>query len=148
MPTDKAVTSLDNAGIRDNHRCGRVGDYLKDKIQPSAKLSVVSAYFTIFAYEALRTALDSVDSFRFLFGEPRFITSLDPSKVDPKAFKIEDDGLQLANRLQQRAVARACADWIRAKTQIRSVIQANLLHGKLYHIENGPVADAIIGSSN
>jgi len=109
------------SGIRDNRARGFVGDYLKAKIKPAADLSVVSAYFTIFAYAALRTQLESAAKLRFLFGEPRFISSLDPTKTDKKAFQIEDTGLVLANRLQQKAVARECADWIRRKVEIRSI---------------------------
>ena len=50
--------------------------------------------------------------------------------------------------MEQRIVARECADWIREKVNIRSMIRPNFLHGKLYHIENNGVNDAIIGSSN
>ena len=67
-----------------------------------SQLSVVSAYFTIYAYDALSKQLDQIDHLNFLFGEPRFIASLDPDKTDKKAFKIEDEGLELANRLQQK----------------------------------------------
>jgi SNF2 family DNA or RNA helicase len=137
-----------SSGIRDNRARGAVGDYLKAKIKPAADLSVVSAYFTIFAYDALRSQLESAAKLRFLFGEPRFISSLDPTKTDKKAFQIEDTGLVLANRLQQKAVARECADWIQRKVDIRSIAQANLLHGKLYHIDNQGVSEAILGSSN
>ena len=137
------------SGIRDNHKRGKVGDFLRDKIQSDAKLSFVSAYFTIFAYQALRDKLESVESVRFLFGEPRFINNLDPDKNDKKAFNIEDSTLQLANRLEQRRTAADCADWIRRKVDIRSVRYPGFLHGKLYHIEsaNG-VQDALLGSSN
>jgi SNF2 family DNA or RNA helicase len=50
--------------------------------------------------------------------------------------------------LQQKAIAKECADWITAKAAIRSVRQSNLLHGKLYHIASNGVEAAIIGSSN
>lgn len=89
-------------GIRDNHNRGRVSDFLIEKVVPGSALSIVSAYFTIYAYEALAGQLDQIDGLRFLFGEPRFIANLDPEKTDKKAFKIEDEGLSLANRLQQR----------------------------------------------
>ncbi len=55
------------SGIRDNHRHGKVGDFRREKIQSGAKLSFVSAYFTIYAYEAMRRELESADSLRFLF---------------------------------------------------------------------------------
>ncbi len=43
------------SGIRDNHSRGSVGEFLRDKIKRGAKLSVVSAYFTIYAFEALKS---------------------------------------------------------------------------------------------
>lgn len=142
------IASAPRSGIRDNLERGSVGDFLKDKIQPGSKLSIVSAYFTIYAFEALKDHLLQIDSLNFLFGEPRFVRSLDPEKTDKKAFKIEDTGLKLANRHLQKRVAKECADWIRQKVQIKSVKQANLLHGKMYHIDNNGREKAILGSSN
>jgi superfamily II DNA or RNA helicase len=134
--------------IRDNHTRGKVADFLSEKITSGSQLSVVSAYFTIYAYEALSAELDQIGHLNFLFGEPRFIASLDPDKTDKKAFKIEDEGLELANRLQQKKIARRCAAWLRDKVEIRSIRQANLLHGKLYHINDGRREHALLGSSN
>lgn len=136
------------SGIRDNYNRGSVADFLSEKIMEGSVLSIVSAYFTIYAYESLKDKLDVIDHLRFLFGEPRFVKVLDPDKTDKKAFRIEEDGLHLKNRLDQRRVARDCADWINQKVDIRSVRQANLLHGKMYHIANGGVEEAILGSSN
>jgi hypothetical protein len=86
------------SGIRDNHSRGSVGEFLRDKIRDGSSLSVVSAYFTIYAYDALRAELDRIRSMRFLFGEPRFIRSIDPDRTDKKVFKIEDEGLTLDRR--------------------------------------------------
>ncbi len=136
------------SGIRDNRTRGKVAEFLKEKATSGSRLSVVSAYFTIYAYEALKDNLDQIEHLRFLFGEPRFVRSLDPNKVDKKAYKIEDNGLKLSNRLKQKPVARRCAEWIREKVEIKSIRQANLLHGKMYHIDNNGVQEAIMGSSN
>jgi len=141
-------SSISSSGIRDNHHCGKVADFLVEKISAESELSVVSAYFTIYAYEALAEQLDQISNLRFLFGEPSFITSLDPDKTDKKAFKIEDEHLELSNRLQQKDVARRCAEWISKKVEIRSIRQANLLHAKLYHLHDGHREHAILGSSN
>ena len=135
-------------GIRDNFERGSVADFLLEKIQNGSELSIVSAYFTIYAYEALKDKLDQIEKLRFLFGEPRFVKSLDPNKTDKKAYQIEDTGLQLKNRLGQRRAARECAEWITQRVEIRSVRQSNLLHGKMYHIANNGVEEAILGSSN
>ena len=63
MPTPST-----NSGIRDNHRRGNVADFLKAKVQTGSRLSVVSAYFTIYAYEALKDKLDNIEHLDFLFG--------------------------------------------------------------------------------
>ncbi len=136
------------SGIRDNLKRGTVGDFLKEKIKKGSTLSIVSAYFTIYAFEALKDHLLDIENLNFLFGEPRFVTSLDPEKTDKKAFKIEDEGLTLQNRLKQKQIAKECAAWIREKVAIRSVRQSSLLHGKMYHVSHDNVEDAILGSSN
>ena len=137
-----------NTRIRDNHDRGTVGDFLKSNIENGSSLSVVSAYFTIHAFEALKAHLWEIDGLRFLFGEPDFIKNLDARNTDSKAFKIEDEGLQLDKPLQQRPIAQECADWIKDKVEIKSTRQSNLLHGKMYHIANNGVEKAIMGSSN
>lgn len=136
------------SGIRDNHSRGGVGDDLREVIQPGCKMSVVSAFFTVYAYDALKDELDQIEHMDFLFGEPRFISRLDPDRTEKKAFIIDAKGLQLANVLQQKRVARECADWIRAKVSVRSVRQLNFLHGKMYHVSQNGVDRAIMGSSN
>jgi SNF2 family DNA or RNA helicase len=137
-----------NSGIRDNHTRGIVADFLRAKIRVGSRLSVVSAYFTIYAYEALKEHLDQIEHLDFLFGEPRFIASLDPDKTEKKAFILDGTGLHLANHLKQKRVARDCAEWIRQKVDIKSIRHAQLLHGKMYHIANAGVEEAILGSSN
>ena len=137
-----------NTRIRDNHDRGTVGDFLKANIENDSSLSVVSAYFTIHAFEALKAYLWKIDGLRFLFGEPDFIKNLDARDTDPKAFKIEDEGLHLNKPLQQRPIAQECADWIEKKVEIKSTQQSNLLHGKMYHIANNGEEKAIMGSSN
>jgi SNF2 family DNA or RNA helicase len=111
-------------------------------------MSVVSAFFTVYAYDLMKHELDAIGHMDFLFGEPRFITRLDPDRTEKKAFIIDARGLRLANVLQQKRVARECADWIRAKVDVRSVRQLNFLHGKMYHVSQNGVDRAIMGSSN
>jgi len=81
------------SSLRDNRTRGTVGDFISDNLSPDCSLSFVSAYFTIYAYLQLKNKLDEIDTLRFLFGEPRFISSIDPTKTDKKQFMIEDDKL-------------------------------------------------------
>ncbi|MEA3471701.1 MAG: ATP-dependent helicase, partial [Thermodesulfobacteriota bacterium] len=134
-----ASSDLKTSGIWDNHHRGTIGDFLKEKILKDSDLSFVSAYFTIYAYAALKDQLDRIDHLRFLFGEPQFIQSLDPDKTEKKAFRIEDDALSLSNRLEQKRVARECSDWLKSKVDIRSIVKPGFLHGKMYHMNNNGV---------
>ena len=139
----------ETAGIIDN-RNRRIGEFLQQRIEPNSSLSVVSAYFTIYAYEALRVALGSIGGMRFLYGDPQSVGSMDPGADEVKAFRLaEDGGIELKQALAQKPLARACAAWIRKCVDIRTIKQANFLHGKLYHLErpDGDTA-AVVGSSN
>lgn len=73
---------VSSSGLRDNRSRGTVAQFLQEKIQDGSRLSVVSAYFTIYAYGALKSTLDQIDHLDFLFGEPSFINRLDPDKTD------------------------------------------------------------------
>ena len=140
-------TSL-KSGIRDNLRRGTVYEFLAQEIKNGSALSIVSAYFTINAFEALQKPLNEIAELRFLFGDPDFIKSLDPTNTEKKAFNITDTGLEIHKQLQQKPIAKACAEWIKEKVEIRSTRESNLLHGKMYHITNNGVEKAIMGSSN
>lgn len=139
------------SSLRDNYNQGKVADFLKEVIKPKSKLSFVSAYFTIYAYNQLKAQLDSIDHLRFLFGEPTFIKSMDPSKINKREFKIEDDQLiiPIESRISQKAVAKDCAEWITNKVEIKSMVKPNFLHGKMYQIQNANgTKEAVMGSSN
>ena len=141
-------TSLFPSGIRDNRERGTVGEFLQSQIENGSSLSVVSAYFTIYAFEALKSSLLGIGDLRFLFGEPQFIKKLDPEKTEKKSFIIDSVGLHLNNQLQLKRVAIECARWIEEKVEIRSIRESNMLHGKMYHIAKNGVENAILGSSN
>jgi len=51
----------------------RVIDELKAELRKGSKLSIISAYFTIYAYEELKKELSKIDSLRFIFTEPTFV---------------------------------------------------------------------------
>jgi hypothetical protein len=78
-----------------------VGDFLNEKIQPNANLRFVSAYFSIFGFEALRESLSEIDKLRFLFGDQQqpFIELADiiladkEEGQDTRALELEIDGL-------------------------------------------------------
>ena len=143
--------SINLSSIRDNKNRGSVGHFLRENIKSDSDLSIVSAYFTIYAYSHLKNELDSIGKLKFLFGEPTFIKALDPTKVNKRDFKIEDDKIEIPieSRLSQKAIAKECSEWIQQKVEIKSMVKPNFLHGKMYHIrQQSGVEKAIVGSSN
>jgi SNF2 family DNA or RNA helicase len=144
----RAVPAGSTPGIRDNHSRGTVGDFLRSHLRPGADLDLVTAYFTVFAYDKLRSHLNALGHIRLLFGEAAFIKNIDAAKSNGARYVLQDDGLALANGLSQRHVAEACARWMREKVEVRSVTRTGFLHGKMAHIRRGEVSAAILGSSN
>ena len=149
MKHDPPILNL--SSIRDNHKRGSIGQFLMDSITQNADLSIVSAYFTIYAYQQLKNQLNDINHLRFLFGEPAFIKSIDPAKTNRRDFKIEDDKIviPIESRLSQKAVSADCAKWLEQKAEIKSMVKPNFLHGKMYHInQESGIEKAIVGSSN
>ncbi len=141
-------TVVASSGLRDNHTRGKAGDFLRAAIAPDSELSFVSAYFTVHAYQALRDELEGARKLRFLFGEPTFISSIEKDGKQSRQFKLSDSGLSVANQLSQKKLAKDCAAWISRMVEIRSIALAGFLHGKMYHVQDGKVAQALLGSSN
>ena len=76
------------SGIRDNHSRGSVGDFLRQELKAGADLDLVTAYFTIFAYDKLRTELNQLGKIRLLFGEAAFIKAGTSNSRRPRAATI------------------------------------------------------------
>lgn len=140
--------SSPTSGIRDNSSRGSAGDYVADRLTEGTALSIVSAFFTIHAYGALKQKLDRIEGLRFLFGNPSFLGALEPDKAS-KEFTLTSEGISLSEQMQQRKLARDCAEWIKSgRVEIRSIKAGRFLHGKMYHMQNPGGSYALLGSSN
>lgn len=93
--------------ILDN-RTHKVVDYLRQHLSAAEVFRLVSAYFTIYGYEALQSELSDVKDVRFLFGDPASVGELDPGARAQKAFNLTEDGLSPQHALQQKYLARQC----------------------------------------
>ena len=147
------MKSLNNIGVE------RLGDALGKSIDNDAKLSIISSYFTIFAYGELKNELSKIKELRFLFSEPTFIKRMIDSK-EPREFEVArrarevsigGSGLELTlrNNLNQRALARECAEWIRKKGVFKSAKMPGAIQpGGTYVVENPSGDDhAFIGAA-
>ena len=110
-----------------------MGEDIKKAIQPGARLKIAASCFSIYAYEALKRELETVDAFEFIFTSPSFIPEdvTDAAKKERREFHIPKANrernfygtefeVQLKNKLTQRAIARECADWMQRKARFRS----------------------------
>jgi SNF2 family DNA or RNA helicase len=132
----------------DNKR-HKVVDELKVALTPNSKLSVVSAYFTIYAYQALKKELSQIEACRFIFTEPSYVEN---REKEPREYFIlrnplsgNNFELKLRNEMKQAAIARECAAWVQAKGQYKSLRKANPAHPRLIHV-SGQESIAINGS--
>lgn len=121
-----------------------VWDILKNKIDQWSKISIISSYFTIFAFDKLKEELKNIDSFRFLFLEPTFTKENEEKrefyiqkKDREKQIWWNDFEIKIRNELNQTNIAKECADWIKNKAQFKSITKAWYSNNwKAIHLKN------------
>lgn len=139
----------------DNKKTGIVGDALKPYFKKNAKVAIMSSYFTIYAFEALKKELMKVEEVRFLFIDPTFTSerdtkdAIDSDKRDrEKKLSGSELEIKMRNELTQAKIAKECADWISSKVKMKS-LTSPLTQNRLVHIENKDGSSvAIQGSSD
>jgi len=139
--------------ILDNKR-HKIIDVLQSGIAKGAKISTISAYFTIYAFDALREQLRGIDNFRFLFVEPTFIKEKEKKRefyikrLDrEKRLPGTEFEIRLKNELTQSKIAKECADWIREKADFRSLKKSDKFSSKLFHVQNKESKDFSVHGS-
>ena len=143
-------------GILDNRTQGKVIDKLKEDLKSGTKVSIISAYFTIFAYQELRKELNKIDSLRLLFSMPTFVKDKKDINREFKLSGSYESGLagdryemKLKNELKQSEIAKECAEWIRKKVEVRAYDEEHALPQKMYVMEQNEGEDSyIFGSSD
>lgn len=113
-------------------------DDLKRVISPNSKVSVAAAFFSLYAYEALKTELETVNEFHFLYTQPTFVEG----NKERREFYIPQMGresslygtefeIKLRNELTQKAVAQECAKWIQSKAKFKTLVTDEKVDGAL-----------------
>jgi len=137
----------------DNKANGRVIDELRSNLKRGSKMSVISAYFTIYAYAELKRELSRVDGMRFLFTEPTYIKNdselIREFYIDHKRKKDlagNEFEIKLRNEMKQAAIAKECAAWLENKVEIKSLKHHNPAQPRLVYIENSAENMSINGT--
>lgn len=148
---DPAMLEIRTPKMIDNKRNGRVIDELRSNLRKGSRLSVISAYFTIYAYAALKKELSRIDKMRFLFTESPFAESDEVKRefyIDNKRRSVAGNEceIKLRNEMKQAAIARECAKWLEEKVEVKSLRSPNSAQPRLVHIENSSDAVSINGT--
>lgn len=124
----------------------RLGDDLKQTVKKDSKLSIAASTFSIYSFEALRRELSKIDELRFIFTSPTLIDERFEKSI--RKFYIPhiyheadlcggDFELRLMNQLNQRAIAKECANWVKNKVTFKTNKQSSQPLAGMMHIENG-----------
>lgn len=115
-----------------------VKEDLQVEIVKNSRFSIAAACFSIYAFQELKTQLEAIDQLRFLFTSKTFVTEKAPK--EKREFYIPrlsrerslygtEFEVKLRNELSQKAIAKECADWIRAKVTFKSIVTSeNMNH--------------------
>lgn len=110
-----------------------VHNFLKDDLsatmKANSKVTIAASYFSIYAFQELKSQLENIDELKFIFTSPSFTT--EKAKKEKREFYIPqlnrekslygtEFEVRLRNELTQKAIAKECADWVRKKVQFKS----------------------------
>ena len=112
-----------------NNTTKTLRDDLAVEIKQGSRLSVAAACFSIYAFHELKKELQGIDELRFIFTSPTFTT--EKAKKEKREFYIPrlnrerslygtEFEVKLRNELNQKAIAKECAEWIRNKVTFKS----------------------------
>lgn len=115
-----------------------VRDDMISTISNGSKISIAAACFSIYAYKELKNQLEQIDECRFIFTAPTFIK--EKTEKQKREFYIPrlnrenslygtEFELKLRNEMNQKAIAKECADWIKRKATFKSNITGENMTG-------------------
>lgn len=113
-----------------------VAEVLREKLNKQSKVSLASAYFTIYAYYELRKELNKMDNFRFIFTSQNDYIEKLSGNDNERIFKTN---------LNQGAIAKECAEWIKSKAIFKSMKLPDVMQ-KSCSIENKDDISLIVGN--
>ena len=115
-----------------------VRDDMISTINRGSKISIAAACFSIYAYKELKKQLEQIDECRFIFTAPTFIK--EKTEKQKREFYIPrlnrenslygtEFELKLRNEMNQKAIAKECAEWIKRKATFKSNITGENMTG-------------------
>ena len=113
---------------------------LSENIKKGSKLSVISALFSMYAYDKLKKDLNKIDSMRFIYTKPSFLKENNKESrqyyIDNNSIFGGDYEIKLKNELTQGSISKECSDWIREKVEIKSFKTPNEAQPRMICVNN------------
>ena len=136
-------TSVKSPKMLDNKKNGTVYGELRENLKNGSKLSIISAYFTIYAYYTLRNELSKINNMRFIFTKPTFVKNGNERFREYYIDKNNEGNIfgnefeiKLRNEMKQGHIAKECAEWLKNKAEIKSFQKPNTAQPRMIYIEN------------
>lgn len=115
-----------------------VRDDMASTIGKGSKVSIAAACFSMYAYKELKKQLESIDECRFIFTSPTFVT--EKTEKQKREFYIPrlnrenslygtEFEIKLRNEMNQKAIAKECAEWIKQKAIFKSNTSGEYMQG-------------------
>lgn len=111
---------------------------MKKNIGRKNKISMLASCFSIYAYNELKNQLKFSDEFRFIYTAPTFIDEKNnksqrefyiPKLNREKSLYGTEFEIKLRNEMNQRAIAKECAEWIRKCAKFKSNVTGENMIG-------------------
>ena len=120
-----------------DNKSQKLGDDLKEELKKGDKLNVAAAVFSMYSYHELKKQLNQIDEFNFIFTNPTFIKEKKKEKQE-RLFEINNHKaeksllgsefeINLKNKLNGKAIAKECANWIKKKATFKSNVNNNMI---------------------
>lgn len=140
----KAPKLLDN---KDNF----VYTELEESIKKGSKLSIISRYFSMYAYFSLRKSFNKIDTLRFIYAEPTFLKTHNKEArqyyIDNNSIFGNEYEIKLKNEMTQGSVSKECSKWIKDCVEIKSFKNHNEAPLRLICVDNGDDSNIAINGT-
>jgi len=118
-----------------DNKLEKFGDDIKKEIKLGDRFYIASAVFSMYGFNELKNELNLIDSFDLIFTNPTFIKEEKENRTE-RLFEISNYKREksllgsefeiiLKNKLNGKAIAKECAEWIRKHARFKSNINNN-----------------------
>ena len=118
-----------------DNKINKFGNDLKNEIKNGDSCYIASAVFSMYGFEELKKELKNIKELDFIFTNPTFIKEKKEQKEE-RLFELDnlkreksiggsEFEIKLKNKLNGKAIAKECSQWIKEKVCFKSNVNNN-----------------------